>query len=678
MNPTVNLIIVESPSKCKKIQSYLGKGYKVIATCGHFRTIPALTNINLETFKIKYEVTKPKVVALLKKEIAEAKEVFLATDDDREGETIAWHVCKVCKLPKDTKRILFHEVTERDICRAMSEPTVLRMNLVYSQIARQVLDVYIGFTVSPMLWKYVGHTLSAGRCQTPTLRLVADREREIENTIRANTFVVKGYFTNERILFHFSRSLSQEETPAFLEALRDYNFVLSPPDAKEVSVSPPKILTTSTLQQANLSMTPQQIMKCAQTLYEEGYITYLRTDNAAYSEDFLRDAATFLKEDYEHPLQSQKQTTGAHEGIRATQLSVSETKIDPSTDKLYKYIYQRTLQSCMKPARMLHTTFKIQMKDDYFYYTSVRTIDPGWKQETETQDWLNYLNYLTTLHCKRVVVEETPHFLTHWTEGHLISELEKRSIGRPSTYSHLLDTVQDRKYVVKGKITRPPLSLQTYEFINEGNPKIITCTKEVEQEETNRLSVTPLGRKVEAFCTTYYDSLFNYDYTRMLEANLDLVEEGSKDWTEVVKECMTQLSSIVIDMPLKKYESLHVGLHEKTPLLIKHGTHGFYLEHKGQKRSLQSYEKIDFVEQWITEQAVPPEEMEGLIAFLKTDNTLLVITDSWSVRTGPHGRYLFFKAKTMKKPKFYPFPAEHENSTPEEIEAYIRKKYKTI
>jgi len=673
----MNLVIVESPSKCKKIQSYLGKGYKVIATCGHFRTIPALANINLSTFKIKYETVKPKVVALLKKEVADAKEVILATDDDREGETIAWHVCKVCKLPTTTKRILFHEVTERDIMRAMSEPTVLRMNLVYSQIARQVLDVYIGFTVSPMLWKYVGHKLSAGRCQTPTLHLVAEREREIETTLKENTFVVKGYFTNEYILFHFSRSLSQEEARPFLESLRGYTFVLSPPEAKEVSVPPPKILTTSTLQQANLSMTPQQIMKCAQTLYEEGYITYLRTDNASYSEEFLLQAASFLHEDYERPLQ--KSTQGAHEGIRVTQLSITETKLDISTDKLYRYIYQRTLQSCMKPARMLHTTFKIEMKEDYFYYTSIQPIYQGWKQDTEKEDWSNYLRYLTHVQCKRVLVEETTHTLSHWTEGHLISELEKRSIGRPSTYSHLLDTVQERKYVVKGKIKRTPLTLETYEYLNEGpHDTITTRTKEVESEESNRLSVTPLGLKVEDFCYKYYESMFNYDYTRLLEANLDQVEEGSKDWTAVVQECVTHLSSVVIDMPLKKYDSLHVGLYEKIPIVIKHGTHGFYLEYQGVNRSLQSYEKIDQIEQWITEQAVPPEEMDGLIAFMKTEKTVLTITDSWSVRTGPHGLYLFFKAKTMKKPKFYPLPSEYANSTSKEIEEYIRKKYKTI
>jgi len=676
----MNLVIVESPSKCKKIQSYLGKGYKVIATSGHFRTIPALANINVETFKVKYEVTKPKIIALLKKEVAEAKEVFLATDDDREGETIAWHVIKVCHLPKDTKRILFHEVTERDLKRAMAEPTVLRMNLVHSQIARQVLDVYIGFTVSPLLWKYVGHTLSAGRCQTPTLRLVAERERAIETTVRDNTFVVKGYFTNEHILFSYSRSLSREEVPGFLDSLREYPFALTPPVAKEVSVPPPKILTTSTLQQANLSMSPQQIMKCAQTLYEEGYITYLRTDHAAYSEDFLLAAATFLRTDYERP--QGNQGTGAHEGIRVTQLAVTETKLDPSTDKLYRYIYQRTLQSCMKPAVMLHTTFKIPFKEDYFSYTSVRPIHPGWKQvprtegqETETKDWTSYLNYLTQVQCKRVLVEETTHRLSHWTEGHLIAELEKRSIGRPSTYSHLLDTVQDRKYVNKGKLKGAPVTLQQYEYTET---KVTCSTKEVVEEETNRLSVTPLGLKVEAFCYSYYDSIFNYDYTRQLEAELDQVEQGNKEWTAVVQACVTQLSSIVIDMPKKQYNSLYVGLHEKTPLLIKEGTHGYYLEHKEQKRSLQGYEKLDLVESWIADQGVPPEEMEGLLAFLHTEKTVLTITDSWSVRTGPHGRYLFFKAKTMKKPKFYPLPAEHENSTAEELEDYIRKKYKTI
>ena len=290
-----HLVIVESPSKCKTIEKYLGKDYRVIATCGHFRGLHSLDQIDRKTLELTFKTTKPKIVKLLKEEVGIAKSVILATDDDREGEAIAWHICKVCKLPLTTPRIVFHEITQEAIQKAIANPSVIHLARVMAQHTRQLLDLYIGFSISPLLWKAIQHTLSAGRCQTPALHMIAKQQETIENQSMETSFHVKGFFTNKQIEFKLERSLSKEEIVPFFNSIGE--FVLEPRTLKEVTLPAPEILKTSSFQQKaghDLHLSPKQLMTSAQILYENGLITYMRTDQSTYSDDFIKKMKLIL------------------------------------------------------------------------------------------------------------------------------------------------------------------------------------------------------------------------------------------------------------------------------------------------------------------------------------------------------------------------------------------------
>ena len=665
------VVIVESPSKCKRIESYLGINYKVIATCGHFRKMSSLDNINFDSFKVKYENTNPKVIKRLREETSAATEVILATDDDREGEMIAWHICQVCKLPLDTKRILFREITKQEIIRAISSPQTIRMNKVYSQNARQIIDIYIGFKISPLLWKYVKHTLSAGRCQTPALHLIAERERTIEEQGYETNYQVSGFFTNKDIEFRLERHLEESEVTPFLKSLKDHTFYLSR-NTKEVSDPPPPILNTSLLQQLPLSMSPQRIMKAAQTLYENGLITYMRTDACVYSEDFLKSVSTYLGDKYCAPkMESMK----AHEGIRVTQLEIDIICLDIDSNKLYSFLHKYTLQTCMKPAVLLHKIYTTECPNQMkFTHTSIIQIFNGWKDDSKKTDWSSYLDCLKMLTYNSVNASEvfkSQQF--HLSESQLINQLEKRNIGRPSTYTNILDSIE-KNYVTHGKITGKDYSLNEYKLDKHNVIESSVICKKI--EETNKLTITEIGKEVDQFCYKHFESIFNYEYTNQMELSLDLIEKGEKEWKQVIREYIEHVDSLLdIEEVKKVYTSLHAGYYKDSPLVIKDGIHGFYAEYKDKSVSLSNYKEKEMIYTWIIDQSIPQESFNSLIEFVLKDKVVMHITDSWSVRTGPRGNYLYFKAKNMKQPKFYNCP---DLLSRDEMEKHIRNKYKTI
>jgi len=665
------VVIVESPSKCKRIESYLGINYKVIATCGHFRKMSSLDNINFDSFKVKYENTNPKVIKRLRDATSAATEVILATDDDREGEMIAWHICQVCKLPLDTKRILFREITKQEIIRAISSPQTIRMNKVYSQNARQIIDIYIGFKISPLLWKYVKHTLSAGRCQTPALHLIAERERTIEEQGYETNYQVSGFFTNKDIEFRLERHLEESEVTPFLKSLKDHTFYLSR-NTKEVSDPPPPILNTSLLQQLPLSMSPQRIMKAAQTLYENGLITYMRTDACVYSEDFLKSVSTYLGDKYCAPkMESMK----AHEGIRVTQLEIDIICLDIDSNKLYSFLHKYTLQTCMKPAVLLHKIYTTECPNLMkFTHTSIIQIFNGWKDDSKKTDWSSYLDCLKMLTYNSVNASEvfkSQQF--HLSESQLINQLEKRNIGRPSTYTNILESIE-KNYVTHGKITGKDYSFNEYKLDKHNVIESSVICKKI--EETNKLTITEIGKEVDQFCYKHFESIFNYEYTNQMELSLDLIEKGEKEWKQVIREYIEHVDSLLdIEEVKKVYTSLHAGYYKDSPLVIKDGIHGFYAEYKDKSVSLSNYKEKEMIYTWIIDQSIPQESFNTLIEFVLKDKVVMHITDSWSVRTGPRGNYLYFKAKNMKQPKFYNCP---DLLSRDEMEKHIRNKYKTI
>jgi len=665
-----HLVIVESPSKCKTIESYLGPDYRVIATCGHFRGIHSLDQINRQTFELKFKTTKPKMVKFLKEEVGIAKSVILATDDDREGEAIAWHIVQISKLPLTTPRILFHEITKEAILKALSNPTTLSLPRVMAQHTRQLLDVYIGYTISPLLWKAVQHTLSAGRCQTPALHMIAEQQARILTQPVDTSFRVKGYFTQKQIEFTLERNLVKEEVIPFLTDLGD--FTLEAPTFKDVTLLPPEILKTSTFQQKasqELHLSPKQLMCSAQTLYENGLITYMRTDQSTYSDAFIQKTKQHLGSDFHEP--RGKVSDGAHEGIRITNWEIKETCFDKQTDRVYAFLYKYTRQTCMKPTILCHKIYKTLCKGIYFIHTSIVVREKGWKDVVE-KDWSSYLDHVSTFVCDSIQAEE--HLLNqefHWSEAQLIRELEKNKIGRPSTYTHIVETIQEKKYVSIGKIHREPISMKQYLW----KPSQLTHKESVKEiEESHKLSLTPLGKEVDEFCYSHFHSLFNYAYSMDMEERLDRIEQGEEN-TLFLKETLDKIDQLAkVTIEPKSYPSLHAGTYRNYALILKEGMYGYYLSYNQQSISLKQFTHYDKISQWIKEQAIPADYVKELISFKdKNEHILVEVNSEWSLRKGTYGPYLFYKTIKMKKPKFYKYSGGH---TKEEIERYIQNNIK--
>ena len=670
----MKLVIVESPSKCYIIEKYLGKGYKVVASQGHFRSLHKLEQINVETLEVKYTNDKPKIVKMLKEECEKAEEVILATDNDREGEAIAWHICQICKLPLTTKRILFQEITERALKQAIEEPTTINMNRVFSQQSRQIIDIYIGFKISPLLWKHIQHKLSAGRCQTPALRIIYDQEMLIENQSYEKCYSVYGYFTSNNIEF---KNQNMTEVVPFLEKCKGHTFSLKKGEAKQIKEEPPSILITSTLQQrANqmLGMSPKNTMRNAQTLYEKGLITYMRTDTPYYSTDFLKDVGDYIIKHHGKEYVGTVKNTDSktHEGIRVTNLFIHSIDVEPSVNKLYEFIFKHTLKSCMTPYTGIVTPYIL----DYdFTYLSTKTIHSGWKclYKEKEKDWGTYLDYLDKISYNVIYAEEkikSQEF--HYNEAQLIRKLEKQNIGRPSTFTNIVESIE--KYTEKGKIRGKTIHLTQYELKSD-----ITISHTDKQiEEDNKMSITPLGKQVVEFCNTHFERLFDYKYTERMEQQLDLIEQGT-DWKPIVYEFIKQVDSVLqIDAPKMSYRSLHCGTWKKNVMVIKDGPYGYYLEYKKELVSLTNC-SID-INDIVDKQEITEEQKRDIMTYVQKKDGL-VLNENMSIREGPKGYYVFYKKPSMKKPKFYNCDEVIdfiESRDKDKLLEYVQKKYNLI
>jgi DNA topoisomerase-1 len=509
--PGAKLVLVESPAKCAKIESYLGPGYKCVATFGHFRTLDGLTSIDTKKdFALHFTAMdeKTKQIQRIRAEIATCTGgVIIATDDDREGEAIGWHVCDMFKLPVDTTpRIVFHEITKSAIEKAIQNPGILNMDLVQAQLARQSLDLLVGYNISPMLWKHIAssvkNSLSAGRCQSPALRLVYDNQREIEASPGKMVYNIVGYFTKLNLQFTLMRQFDTKEvTEAFLEesANHEHEFNLLPP--KKVTKTPPTPFTTSLLQQkasSEMHYSPAETMSICQKLYENSYITYMRTDSKTYSAEFVdkmkKHIISTWDEKYVHPdinrlvigavastpkpKVSKKVTNAeasaatarppvkaqeAHEAIRPTKIEVSAIpdSFTAREQKLYKLIWTNTMESCMSNATCSSLTATItapttDIKENEYRFMTELVEFPGWKivegyeKENPHYQYLQNIKKNSILQYNKIKATSTMIELkSHYTEAGLIKLLEERGIGRPSTFSSLIEKIQKRGYVMK-------------------------------------------------------------------------------------------------------------------------------------------------------------------------------------------------------------------------------------
>jgi len=587
------LIIVESPAKCNKIEGYLGReNFICMASYGHVREIEdGLKSIDINNeFETKFTIMKTKwqQVAKLRAAIADCSEVILATDDDREGEAIAWHLCHVLKLPLETtKRIVFHEITESALKAAVSAPRTIDMSIVHAQQARQILDLIVGYKVSPILWTYIARTnLSAGRCQTPALRLVYENYKELETSPGIMVYSVAGIFTKLNITFNLSIDLeSLEDIDRFMHETANAPksvFVATVAAPKKSIRVPPRPYSTSTLQQAannDIHISPKDTMYAAQKLYEQGYITYMRTDSKVYSIDFVKKTFEYIKNrwggavsshdsDMAHLLGNIKAITAegnaaaaAHEAIRPTDINriLLPQSCHPREHRLYAMIWRNTLESCMAMATCQTITMSIQSPyplNAEYRYTAEQVIQPGWKlvtgYDTEAKEYTYFaslgssLASTKSLHIfpyKKITTKcSMRNTKSHYTEAGLVQMLEKKGIGRPSTFSSLIDKIQERGYAkvqdVRGK------SIECVEYILQEDKKIEKKTEVREiGGEHRKLVILPLGIIVIEFLMEHFAPLFDYEFTEQMEFQLDEIATDGMVWHELCYKCWHEVSN---------------------------------------------------------------------------------------------------------------------------------------
>jgi DNA topoisomerase-1 len=756
---THKLVLVESPAKCKKIEHYLGHGYKVIATFGHLRNINDLNSIDVNnefhtTFSIIQDKLKLNQIEKIRNEILKADEVIIATDDDREGEAIGWHICDLFQLPLSlTKRIVFHEITESAIQSAIFHPKLINMNLVHAQHSRQILDLLVGYTISPILWNSVTHgtSLSAGRCQTPALRLVYDNYIDIKHSPGKMIYHIYANFTQHNLLFELKKVFeNKEHVVEFLELCKNYEFLYTNCEQSNSIKKNPEPLTTSSLLQIasnNLHMSPKQTMKSAQTLYEHGFITYMRTDSKKYSAEFIENIKQNIKNKYGENYinasidemivgvpgkkKNKKQLNipppqEAHEAIRPVNLDtiITDNDIDSKTIKLYELICNHTLESCMSSARYMRFTMHINApNENKFIYSNEYPLFLGWKivqqtnkietEERYSEQIFNYINNLkkqqilrsNKIEAKFTLIETKNHF----TEAKLVSLLEDKGIGRPSTFASLVDKIQEREYVKKQNIDGIQIEETEYSLIN--NIITQTQTNKTFGNENNKLVIQPLGIIVIEFLIQHFDMFFNYDYTKEMENVLDEIAKGNYIWQELCQNCYNMLvettkstqklnkfnihidnqHSIIIGkygpvikqtcgdkisfLPIKKninFDELinstqinlediietnttsndSIGKYKGKDLFLKKGKYGVYAQWGNETKALKEFnliplEHVKYID------VLKALERDNILDPTKPVGFVRELNKNLSIRTGKWGDYIFYKKPRMKKPEFF-------------------------
>ena len=563
-----NLVIVESPAKAKTIEKFLGKDYKVMSSFGHIRDLKKKTlSINEKTMEPDYEIPEEKrtLVSELKKQVKEAQRVWLASDEDREGEAISWHLCEVLGLDKDnTNRIVFHEITPNAILDAIEHPRHLDMNLVNAQQARRVLDRLVGFKLSPVLWRKVKPALSAGRVQSVAVRLIVEREREIQAFVSEPYYRVSAVFTVPQAEGHIAevkaeldkRFATREEAVAFLERCRKAQFTVGSVSKKPLKRMPAPPFTTSTLQQEaarKLGYTVTQTMMVAQHLYENGRITYMRTDSVNLSKLALaasRDAITQLwGAEYSHTRNFHTHSKGAqeaHEAIRPTYISEQTIEGTVQERRLYDLIWKRTVASQMAESEIEKTVVTIDIdgqEEKFIADGEVVTFDGFLKvyhestddenQDNEGSNTLPALSAGDLLERKTITsTEKYSQGPVRYTEASLVKKLEELGIGRPSTYAPTISTIQQREYVVKGDKAGEE---RQYVTDTLSANRIVSKTRtEVAGKEKGKLLPTDIGTVVNDFLMEHFPEIMDYNFTAKVESQFDQIAEGHEEWTSMM------------------------------------------------------------------------------------------------------------------------------------------------
>jgi DNA topoisomerase-1 len=621
-----------------------------------------------------------------------ADEIYLATDDDREGEAIAWHICQVFGLPVETtKRIVFHEITKPALERAVASPCLINMNIVKAQQTRQVLDLMVGFKVSPLLWKYLyrnkDNSLSAGRCQTPALRLVYDNA--MEKCEVKQTYKIVGVFYPKKIEFELSRELAtKEEVVCFLEASKTFLHKFSMGKKKMVETGPPRPFTTSRLLQfasSTLKMSPKEVMSGCQQLYQDGYITYMRTDAQTYCLEFLREIEQWIKGVYNEKyvgnlgLLENRDAGNPHEAIRVTHIEMKTVDgVSGRVARLYHLIWNNTVASCMSVSKVeqtpLYMTSPLSLCDKPAEYVHIVEVPVflGWKTiEGATMDAADTGSALCLYvescpkeqSCKTVSARVVIHGRrNHYTEATLIKKMEEIGIGRPSTYAFLVDTIIERGYVKKTDIEGETISVGEYVLYNEVNKEGVIKENSIEKkvgQEKGKLVIQPVGVMVAEYLTEHFGPLFAYDYTKEMETDLDSIAQGMSK-KDLCEDCNAEIEGLI-----KPVEKQQFVLKDTDEYIVIIGRYGPVIQKKGSREYVSMNKNVDMERM---------KRGDYSLAELRENKDTRELGEyegySTSIRLGPYGQYICYRDNKIGLKSL---GIEGSSSTDEEVFAAFAK-----
>ena len=682
-----NLVIVESPAKAKKIEEFLGKDYKVMSSYGHIRDLKKKElSINEKTMEPDYEIPeeKKKLVTELKTNAKKAKKIWLASDEDREGEAISWHLCEVLGLDEEkTNRIVFHEITKQAILDAIKNPRHLDMNLVNAQQARRVLDRLVGFKLSPILWRKVKPALSAGRVQSVAVRLIVEREREIQKFQSVPYYRVTAIFaliSDSGNATEVKAELDQrfnthEEVEAFLEKCKDAKFMVESVTKKPLKRSPAPPFTTSTLQQEaarKLGFTVVQTMMIAQKLYESGRITYMRTDSVnlstlctnASKDEIIREYGKEYSQARAYHTSS-KGAQEAHEAIRPTYMNEPTIEGTVQEKRLYELIWKRTIASQMADAQLEKTTISINIgntSEKFVATGEVVSFDGFLKVYLESTDdeehaedashILPALKEGDELQRREILATEKYSLApARYTEASLVKKLEDLGIGRPSTYAPTISTIQQRQYVVKGDKTGEE---RTFTIDSLKGIKITQkLKKEMAGSEKGKLLPTDIGIVVNDFLMENFPNIMNYNFTADVEKKFDDIAEGKTEWTNWMKDFdkgfEPEVKEVLEARNQHKAGERNLGNDPKTgkPVFVKIGRFGPVV----QIGSAEDKDKPQFA-QLPSDKSIETITLEEALELFKLPRELgeyegITVT----VGSGRYGPYILHNRKYVSIPK---------------------------
>ncbi|MGB4671090.1 MAG: type I DNA topoisomerase [Bacteroidales bacterium] len=608
-----NLVIVESPAKAKTIEKFLGQDYKVMSSYGHIRDLKKKDlSVNIETFEPIYEIPsdKKKIVSALKEAAKNADTVWLASDEDREGEAISWHLFETLDLKQDsTKRIVFHEITKNAILQAIENPRDIDINLVYSQQARRVLDRLVGFKLSPVLWRKIKPSLSAGRVQSVAVRLIVEREREIRDFVSEASYKVSALFkvkepdgsVQEVKADYSERFRNQEEAEEFLEKCKSVSFNVVDVTKKPIKKIPAPPFTTSTMQQEatrKFGFTVMRTMMLAQRLYESGLITYMRTDSVNLSKFSLALCRSVIEdvmgEEYSKPRQYTQKAKGAqeaHEAIRPTYMENQTIEGTAPERRLYELIWKRTIASQMSDADIEKTTVTISSPDidgDFIVTGEVVKFDGFLRVYRESRDddvdtpethGLPDFTIGETLEYSNILAfERFTQQPPRYNEAALVHKLEELGIGRPSTYAPTIGTIQQREYVIRENIEGKSRNSNVLRLESGKIEKYIVS--ETYGTEKSKLLPTDIGIVVNDFLMEYFPEIMNYNFTARVEKEFDDIADGKKEWQSVISRFYEKFSPSVENAMSTKHEHkvgerfLGISPFSGKPVSVKIGRYG--------------------------------------------------------------------------------------------------------